>query len=335
MTVTIHDVARRCGVSATTVSRALNGTGRVSEATRTKILAAAEELEYAPNALAKGLLGSVTNTVAVLVPDITNPFFPALVTSMRDAFDAAGRLMLLIDSSGDLEQVGERLRNLRGRKVDGLAILRAEVPGEAIRRIVGDLPIVCADAGRDIPGAAFVDCDHMGGARAAAQYLLQLGHRRIVYVAGPDSYAVSHQRLEGVRAAMAEAGVALDERHVISADFTDDAGRAAAEVLLGRCHDCTAILTANDLQAFGAMAAVEAAGMSVPDDVSVVGFDDIAFSRYIRPNLTTVHQPIAELGRAAATVLNEMIDGGLARDVTFGLDLVVRRSCRRLDGGTT
>ncbi|HZV52794.1 MAG TPA: LacI family DNA-binding transcriptional regulator, partial [Candidatus Dormibacteraeota bacterium] len=325
MDVTIYDVARLAGVSPATVSRALNGSGRVAAATRRRVEAAVAQLGYEPNRVARSLATSVTHTLALLLPDITNPFFPALVKGVQLLADERRYTLLLCNTAADPEREKEYLRVLRGKRVDGVILVGLKLDGRRIRSALGNIPVVVLDRSVDLPGAAVVQVDHRGGAVLAVRHLLELGHREVAHVAGPKELAVSRERLEGYRQALEEAGLPYRPQLVVEADFTEEGGYEAVRRLCAAGR-FTAVFAANDLSAIGIVAALRERGLTVPDQVSVVGFDDIHLCAYTVPALTTVRQPAYAMGRRAAELLIDAVEGGDPRGVVFQAELVVRGS---------
>lgn len=332
VSATIYEVARAAGVSTATVSRALNGSAQVAERTRHRITEAITALGYEPNHVARSLVLKATHTIAVLLPDITNPFFPALVKGVQLAADEQGYAVLLAHTGGDPAKEESYFQVLRGQQVDGVLLVGLVSAPESLRGLVGrGLPVVTLDRPVDLPGSATVRVDHKAGGRLATAHLLELGHHRIAHIAGPKGLTVSQQRRDGYRRALSTHGVAFDEGLVSEGDFSEDGGYRAIEELLRNRGRFTALFAANDLTAIGAMTALREHDLQVPDDVSVVGFDDIHLASYTSPKLTTIRQPIYDMGRAAAMLLIDARRKKISlRDQTtiFDGQLVVRESTR-------
>jgi LacI family transcriptional regulator, galactose operon repressor len=324
--VTVHDVARRAGVSIATVSRALNGRGRISEQTREHVLGVVRELGYLPNDLARGLVGMATQTIALLLPDITNPYFPELVKGVQTVADERGHLLLLCHNAGDERKAVADVEMLRRKKVDGLLLVAGALGrSHALAEATKGIPTVAMDRSVPCLPADLVTVDHRRGARLATEHLVELGHRHIAHLSGPPNVTSSRERRAGWRQAMRKAGLA--PTLVEEGDFSEDSGYAAARRLLDSEADCTAVFAANDLSAIGLLRAFTEAGIRVPRDVSVVGFDGIHLTRYTTPRLTTVAQPIYELGRTAAELLLDRHDPQQEqRTVVLGTTLEVRES---------
>ena len=332
MAPTIYEVAQRARVSTATVSRALNGTAPVAARTLRRIAAAIEELGYEPNRVARSLVTSATDTIAILLPDITNPFFPDLVKGAQLLADERHYTLLLLNTESDGDREDAYLRTLRGKQIDGVILVGVVMSGDHIRRILGEeRPIVVLDRMTDLApqDATAVQLNHGLGAELAVQHLLDLGHRAIAHVTGPQGLPLVRQRAAGYRSTLRRAGIAPTSALVSAGDFTEEGGYRATLRLLRRGIPFSAIFAANDLSAVGAMAALEGDRLHVPDDVSVVGFDDIHLSSYTTPGLTTIRQPTYEMGRRAAEVLIDRIERAptpYPPIIMFEPELVVRRS---------
>lgn len=325
---TIYDVARLAGVSTATVSRALNGTGKIAPATSASIDAAVRQLGYRPNTVARSLVTKSTQTIALLLPDIANPFYAALVSGIQQRALAAGSTMLLCTTEGDPEREEQYLSLLRAKQVDGVLVDGLVLPPERIADFVREgLPIVCLDRDIDSTSVPLVQVDNRLGARLATEHLLSLGHRRIAHVAGAPGLRISEERVAGYGAALAARGLERDPALVATGSFTEEGGYEAARTLLAASSP-TAVFAANDLSALGVMHAIAESGRRVPDDVSVVGFDDLRLAGHTTPPLTTVHQPAFEIAQRATQLLLDLAGG---REVPQRLhllapELVVRGS---------
>ena len=332
---TIYDVARLAGVSTATVSRALNGTGQIAPATQRAIDDAVEQLGYQPNTAARSLVTRSTQTIAVLLPDITNPFYAALVSGVQERALDAGHTLLLCTTEGDPEREDDYLRLLRAKQVDGVLVDGLVLPPARIARFVRDgLPIVCLDRDIDSTRVPLVQVDNRRGALLATDHLLSLGHRRVAHVSGAPDLRISEERVAGYRTAHQVFGYTVDPDLIAVGGFTEEGGyRATKELLRTALEPFTALFAANDLSAVGALSALAQSGRQVPDDISVVGFDDLRLSRFTNPPLTTVHQPAAEIARRATELLLELAAGRRVTQMRTLLkpELVVRESTRSLD----
>ena len=329
---TIYDVARLAGVSTATVSRALNGTGQISTSTSAAIDAAVRQLGYEPNTVARSLVTKTTQTIALLLPDIANPFYAALVSGIQERALAAGSTMLLCTTEGDPEREEQYLSLLRAKQVDGVLVDGLVLPPERIADFVREgLPIVCLDRDIDSSSVPLVQVDNRLGARLATEHLLSLGHTRIAHVAGAPGLRISDERIGGYSDALASATVEHNRRLVAVGSFTEEGGYEAMRALLV-VSKLTAVFAANDLSALGVMHAIIESGRRIPDDVSVVGFDDLRLAGHTTPPLTTIHQPAFEIAQRATQLLLDLAAG---REVSQRLhllepELVVRGSTAAL-----
>lgn len=307
---TLADVARRAAVSTATVSRFLNGTDRVAEATGDRIAVAIKELGYQPNSLGRGLATQSTRTIGFVLPDITNPFFPELVKGVQDVAHERGYAVLLGNTDRAKEREIEYLSLLRRRQIDGAALVGHTLGrAELLALIDPGAPVVFLDRAANLPGSAVVQIDNRAAARAMTARLIELGHERIAHIAGPRGLSVARDRRKGYEEALTAAGIAPDRNLVHGDDFTEEVGYAAMTAILADAPEVTAVFAASDFAAIGAMAALRAAGRRIPEDVAVAGFDDIHLASYIAPTLTSVRQPKYEMGRRAAELLIDRIQG--------------------------
>ena len=336
-TPTIHDVARHARVSAMTVSRALNNRPGVSEATRTHVHAVARGLGYVANAQARRLAGGQTCILGMLVPDIGSEYVGEIVRGVGDALERSGYDLLLYTTHRDPERERLRLAGLAGGMADGLLTVLPKTIDTHLRMLEQlTLPVVIIDhrgANTPLPTIA---TDNLSGARSAMEHLTTLGHRRIGFVTGDVETGAAGERLRGYRDGLRAAGLPFDEALVEQGDFYQARGFEAALRLLRLPGPPTAIFAANDVSAFGVTAAVRELRLRVPDDVSVVGFDDIPSARQTHPPLTTVRQPLYDMGAAATRLLLPLLKGGEAAVPRLSLptELVVRGSSAPAKGGT-
>ena len=334
--VTIEDIARHAGVSPSTVSRVLIGSKRVAEAKRARVLAAIEQHQYRPNAVARGLVRGRSMMVGVLVQDIGSPFFARMVDGVEQGLDRGAYRPMLTTTHWRTENQADEVRSLQlllERRVDGVIVLGGHIADEDLRAIATQIPLVVV--ARRIPGleSQCVYIDNEGGAYRATRYLLGLGHTRIAHIAGTAGHPDATDRLAGYRRALADAGLAIDERLIVDGQFEEESGVAGVEELLTRGERFTAIFAANDQTAYGAMLALFNHGYRIPQDVSLVGFDDQFLSAYTLPPLTTVRQPSIEMGRAAAEGLVRLLEGKEPMLPRFPTDLVIRKSAMYVRSG--
>lgn len=331
MAATIRDVARRARVSVATVSRVVTRSAhRVRPVTRRRVLAVVKALGYHPNVIAQSLKKRATATVALIVPDISNPFFPAIARGIEDTARQRGYAVLLCNTYEDLGREHAYLQVLRKRWVDGMIFATVGSNTRHLRALRREgLPVVLV--ARDVDGITIdaVLVDNFRGAFDATTHLIRLGHRSIAHIAGPASLRVAQERRRGYQRGLGEAGVRPDDALIAEGDFTADGGRAAINMLLSRGQHFSGVIAANDLMAIGAMEALRAAGRRVPDEVAVVGFDDITFASLVSPALTTVAQPKYRMGQIAMERLLELMAGEspAGRRIVLTPQLVVRESC--------
>lgn len=328
-TVTIKDVAREARVSVASVSRALNGNGGVTAETEQRIREAAARLRYVPHGAARSLITRRTHTIGALLPDLYGEFFSELIRGIDLAARAHG-LHLLVSSSHDgVAEAAAALRAMRGR-VDGMLILssRADVPFLQAN-LPDTLPTVLLNSGVQNPHYSVLNIDNHGGARAMVRHLVDAGHREIAFIRGPANNFDAQQREQGYRAAMAEYAPEVAVR-VVAGDFTEESGYRAGRELLSQADRPRAIFAANDMMAVGCLYALKEAGLEVPRDIALAGFDDIPIARYVTPPLTTVRVRIVDLGRSALERLAALLDASDQKPAsadTLGCEIVVRESC--------
>jgi len=329
--VTLTDVARRAGVSIATVSYVMNGREGVADSTRAHVLSIAEEVGFRPNRLASGLRTGQSRVLALVLADITNPFYPEIAGGVISAAAEAGYEVFLSHSGVDGQLDAEEVRVLCDHRCAALLFTSLMVTdGPLITDVVpAEVPLV--QVVRRVPGleADFVGIDDRAGAREAARHLVDLGHRDVAILIGPLGSSASRERSRGFLETLAEAGLEPGPDRVAECQLTVDAGYEGAERLLAAGPDPPrALLCGNDLIALGAIDAFLDHGLSVPGDVSVVGYDDIWFSSSRLVQLTTVRQPLDAMGRAAVSLaLDRLADGDIEpRDVILPHEFVLRRT---------
>jgi LacI family repressor for deo operon, udp, cdd, tsx, nupC, and nupG len=321
----ITEVAAAAGVSVATVSRALQRPEMVTEETRRRVHEAVKRLGYTPNAQARTLRTAKTRLIIALVPDIANPFFSEVIRGIEQVAHENHYSVLLGDTQNSMSREQAYADMIAAKQADGLITLIPHVPKI---QIDGRLPVVNACECVKDRSISSIGVDNVQGARVAVNHLLTLGHRRIAFISGPASSPLTADRRRGYELALRGAGLELDDALVAPGDFSAESGLSAVEFLLARKKKFTAIFCSNDEMAIGAIRALKAFRLRVPEDISVVGFDDIRFARYTDPPLTTIVQPKNELGREAMNLLIEILAGGDAptRKRVLPADLVVRGS---------
>jgi LacI family transcriptional regulator len=331
---TIRDVARRAGTSVATAARALGEYGYVSAAARERVLRAARALDYHPNAIARSMIKGRTQTLAVIVSDNANPFFAAVVRGIEDVVLGKGYAIILCNADEDPDKEAIYLRTLREKRVDGLVISPSGGTATLLRgMLTGGTPIVQMD--RRIAGLAAdaVLIDNRAGVRAAIAHLIRLGHRRIGMISGPRRLYTGRERREAFRAALREAGVAPADDLILEGTFKEASGYELVGRFLGLRRRPTAIFIANNLMTIGALLALKEADVRIPEEMAVVGFDDMDWAPILTPPLTAVAQPGYDLGAAAGRLLLERLAAPASfdpRTVVLQPRLVVRESCGAL-----
>jgi LacI family transcriptional regulator len=332
MAVTIKDVAKAANLSVASVSRALNGSGSVTEETRKLVLETARTLRYVPHSGARSLSTSRTNTIGVVLPDLYGEFFSELIRGIDVAARRRGLHLLVSSSHGDADEAGAALRAMRGR-VDGLIVMSPHVDAGFLAANLPDtLPIVLLnthDAGHQ---CSSLTVDNYGGAAAMVQHLVEMGRRRIMMITGPANNFESEERLRGFRETLARLAPDLDpqELTVLRGDFTEESGYRAGHQLQALKRLPDAVFAANDMMAIGCLFALNEAGLQVPRDLALVGFDDIPTARFVTPPLTTVRVRISDMGTRALETLAFQVEnpeGTKRSNQVLQTELVVRRSC--------
>ncbi|HEX6077946.1 MAG TPA: LacI family DNA-binding transcriptional regulator [Micromonosporaceae bacterium] len=330
---TIYDVARRAEVSAATVSRVLNGHSSVDPQLAERVRVAVAELDYRPSALARNLRRSRTSLWAVIISDVGNPFFTSLVRGVEDVAQSSGYSVVLCNSDEDPDKEANYVSVALAEQVAGVIMSPSGQPAAAARLLDAETPLVLID--RELPDvradSVLVDNEH--GAAEATAHLLSGGYQRIACVTGPASVSTARRRLRGYQLAIADGGGSYDESLVRYGDFRETGGYQAMAGLLDLPEPPDAVFVANNLMAVGALECLRARGVTVPDQIGVVGFDDLPWSDLVRPPLTTVSQPTYELGQVAAQLLTERINDRSREPTTVVLktELHVRATSRRPD----
>jgi LacI family transcriptional regulator len=326
--VTLEMVAERAGVSPSTVSRILNGTAVVSDEKRAAVDEAVAKLEFVPNPVARGLAGGRTLSIGVVSQAIDSPFYGAALRGIEIELDAAGYSPLFMSGHWRADEEARCIDVLKSRRVDGLIVLTGRLADSALRSVARSLPVVVTGRHLKAGNLLSMDFDNREGARLAAQHLIELGHRRIAFISGDPEHPDAVVRLQGYRSAVEAAGLRFDPALVLEGNFTEHSGLLAVERLLDSRTRFSAILAANDQMAFGAALGLHRRGRRVPDDVSLVGFDDVAGSLYMVPPLTTVHNPIQEIGQLAARAMLGLLAGERPAIEVPAPRLIVRESTR-------
>ncbi len=329
---TLEEIARLSGVSRSTVSRVINDHPNVRPEVRARVQRIVQQVGYHPHAAARSLVTKRTQVIGLLIPQavtriFTDPFFPHLIRGIASTCNARGcHLMLsLFTSSTDQDSLYRQV--LRSGYLDGVVVASTTLDDPLIPRMIEDgIHMVCVGRYPD-DRVSYVDSDNVRGSRMAVEHLLRLGHRRIATVTGPLSMVPGHDRLEGYRQALEARGLPVDESLIAEGDFSEEGSQAVMQRLLATGP--TAVFAASDPTAIGVMKALKAAGRRIPDDVAVVGFDDLPIASIVEPALTTVRQPIEQLGATATDLLLKLIEGEVQepQHVILPTQLVIRASC--------
>ncbi|GAA2424884.1 LacI family DNA-binding transcriptional regulator [Streptomyces macrosporus] len=329
MRVTIADVARAAGVSKSTVSRVLNAKAEVDAGTADRVREIIARLGYVPSSRAVGLARGSSRTVGMLAPSLTWPWMSEVLQGAVDAVEAAGYGLLLFTCNRGRESMTRFAAQVSARAFDGLLVVEPEDEiGAVVPMHRAGLPVVLIDDRARHPAFPSVSTTNGLGGELAARHLLALGRRKPLVITGPPRFGCVRERLAGFVRALEEHGVGHDPRRTVEGDFTERSGEEAVEKLLAEGLDVDAVFAHNDLGAAGALRALRAAGRRVPEDVAVIGFDDIPFAACTDPPLTTVHQPLRAMGEAAANLLLAHVGGHPPPETSVALptELVVRAS---------
>lgn len=338
MKKTIGDVAKEAGVSITTVSRVINGNYPVKESTRKKVEEAIQKLQFEPNVLARGLINQKSDTIGVVVPSITNLFFPTVVKAIEKELRQQGYSIYLCDTDGEAEKELSYIKSLTSRQVDGIIVIDPTIENMKngyFEEISRKVPLVCINGYSKGINCNFILNDEETGATQAMNYLFALGHKHIAFIRGKDSY--SYELKEEVYINLMKQNNLESNINIINigdgnTEHTVDQAMHKTEELLEECLNITAIFACNDIMALGVINGCMRVGKSVPQDLSVIGFDNIALSKLIQPKLTTVDQNMYELGSKAADMLIEIIstESKATSKIILNSNLVERESCRNL-----
>jgi len=330
---TIYEVSELAGVSVATVSRVVNDSGRVSEKTRSKVLAAMQQLGYRPNSIAQALASNRSNCIGVLVSELHGPFYGAMLSAIEKTLRSAGKFVIFAAGHSDAAKEREGIRFLVSRNCDAL-ILHVEALSDRylVEHSTEAVPFVIVN--RKVPGLAnhCISLDNARGGYLATRLLLQLGHRNIAYISGPLGWGDARDRLAGHKQALNEFGLEFDAGLLYEGNYQESGGVQGLNRLLDKVVPFTAVVCANDEMAAGAMSVARDRGLNVPGDLSIVGFDNAPISRYLYPKLSTVDYPIADMSRMAAQwVLRNVYEiPGLEIQHVFEPSLLARDSATRL-----
>jgi LacI family transcriptional regulator len=324
----MKDIAQMVGVSKATVSMVINKKdASISEQTRKKVLEIAKEMRYIPNSIARSLSTKKSGTIGIILPDITNPFFSEMARAIEDEAERLEYNLIICNTDNDIDKEQKYIELLISKLIDGIIFMSGGKSNESITILKNnDIPFVLVD--RYIEG--YIDyygvfCLNKQGVKDGVKYLYENGNRKIVFVKGRENLEISKQRLEGYIDAMKNYGI-YDEKYIFEGDFNVYGGKIATEKIINCFHDLDAIFYSNDMMALGGMKILLRNGYKIPRDISVMGFDNIQISEVIEPELTTISQPIYNMGKKACSILIDVINGELPteKQVFFKPKLIIR-----------
>lgn len=328
----MRTVAQRAGVSSATVSRVINGSPAVKEETAAHVRRILKELNFIPNPIATTLKYGRSNTYGLIIPDLANPFYPEFLLNFEEALVESDYELLLATTQSSQPKLINSVRRMVMRHVDGVVVMASEYDTRAVEPLLDrQIPIVTIDRGRAQPGSGDVSLDFEDGYRQAVHHLYELGHKRIGFIGGNLGIHTSAVRVEAFRKAVVDVGLTFDERLVRAGDYRVSGGDAAMTSMLMEPRRPTAVVTANDLTAFGALRALHARGIQVPKEMSIVGFDGIAIGDAVYPALTTVASPSRELAQSCLRALNHCKQNATRRGLLLSVrcSLLLRASTDR------
>ncbi len=336
MDYTLEDIARLAGVSRSTVSRVVNNHPNVRPEVRERVWQVIHQVGYQPHAAARSLATNRTNVIGLVIPEavstlFTDPFFSLLIRGITDGCYARNYHLMLALFSTPAQEEDLYNRLLRSRYLDGVILASTRLDDPLVGRLLADgIPFVSIGRHPD-PRVSYVDVDNVAGARMAVDHLVRLGHTRIGTVTGPLNMSAGRDRLEGYKQALQAHHIPVDEDLIVEGDFTEGGGMASMARLLGLNPRPTAVFVASDTMAMGALRAVRQAGLRVPQDISLIGYDDVPQASFLDPPLSTVRQPIQQLGETAAHVLVDLIAHGQehAQRLVLMPELVLRQTTAR------
>ena len=332
---TIKDVARMAGVSTTTVSHVINKTRFVAEATQKKVLAAVDELNYAPSAVARSLKCNTTRTIGMLVTKSTNPFFAEVVHGVEEFCYGAGYTLILCNTEGNLSKQRDYLRMLAEKRVDGLLVMCSDLDEQLLGLLERqkETPMVIMDWGPESPHTDKIQDNAELGGYVAAKFFIEHGHKAIGCLTGHSEKTACRERLKGYRKAMSEAGLEVNEDWILEGDFECESAVGAAKQIISMAERPSAIFCFNDIMAMAMISTFQQAGIRVPEDISIIGYDNIDLAPYFSPPLTTIHQPKRRLGKSAVEILMDRVKDKEHAPQVFEMvpELVIRNSVKKMN----
>lgn len=324
----IRTVAERANVSIATVSRTINGVPTVNAKMAKRVWEAIRELNYFPNTQARALVSGRSGILGLIVSEITNPFFPELIQGFEDVAVESGYEILVSSTNYDPKRMSLCIRRMLERKVEGVAVMTFGIEEPLLEQLAErNIPMVFVDVAPDRPGISILKIDYHHGIRQGVQHLAALGHRKVAFITGPDRLHSAQSRLTAFSTSLNECGIPINPAWIVAGDHTLEGGVSAMDKLLAGSQRPTAVMCSNDMTAIGVLHKVYRAGLRVPDDLSIIGFDDIHMARVTIPPLTSIQMSRLELARAAVNALRAQVEGTPAqREYMIDTQLVVRES---------
>lgn len=324
---TIKDVASLAGVAISTASYALNNNPRISDETRDKVLAAARQLNYQPNGIARDLKSNKTNTIGLILSDLSGPFYSELIKGIQSVTIANGYDLIAVSSIGGENSTAVKF--LKEKRTDGIIVLAHNISNKLISSAAReDMPVVLLDRPLKSEYVLNIQVDNEGGAYKAVKHLISLGYDEIIYLGGPNNSYDNLKRFEGYKRALKDNGISFSGRWLYQGGFTKEGGYNAAKLMLLQNDLPDAVFAGNDEMAIGAIEAFKQAGVKIGKDIAIVGFDDIQLAEYVTPSLTTVKQPMREMGSLAAQQIFQALNGNfLTEHILLETELIIRESC--------
>lgn len=325
---TLTMVAERAGVSPSTVSRILNGTARVSQEKQALVKTVIEELGFRPDPAARGLAGGRTMSIGVLTQFIDSPYYGEALRGIEDELHKANYVPLFVSGHWNEAEEKNRLFLLQERKVDGIIVLTGKLADDTLVEMASKIPVVITGRRLSAPGLFSIDFDNSEGASLAVRHLHALGHQRVAFISGPLDHPDATERMQGFREEAQKKFMDLDADLIVFGDYQEAGGFRAMNSLLDARVQFTAVLAANDQMAYGARLALHRAGLRVPEDISLIGFDDLPHSAFTLPPLTSVRQSVYEIGVSAAQAMIDILNKKNPPSRLVAAELVVRESTR-------
>ncbi len=312
------------------MSRILNGTAKVSPDKRKAVETAIAEMKFEPNQLAQGLKSGRSMTIGIVVQDIASPFFDETLHGVDEGLKGTGYASVIVSGHWNAEEEAARIKLLLARKVDGIILLSGRIADNTVLEFARDKPIVATGRALQSKTAVGFKLDNAHGAYLATRHLIELGHRRIAFVTGPANNTDASERQKGYQRALQESNIAFEESLVVEGNFHEASGLMAINRLLETQQQFSAVFAANDLSAYGVRLGLYRKGIRVPEDISLIGFDDLPSSLYTTPPLTTIHQPLYDMGLLATRTLLGLISGTEVDLTLPDLELIARETTRRI-----